>query len=129
MRNRHVERELQLVAKRATSAPEAPPWKLLLWTGLIGLIFGLIGFGEIAENGRLRVARNNLHHHKASGEIVVVDIDDASLKMFGNWPWPRSRQAEMVDKLTAAGVRRIFFDINFSFAGSAADDAAFCAFD
>ena len=37
-----------------------------------GSIFGLIGFGELAED-YLRVARNSFHEHKASGDIVVVD--------------------------------------------------------
>ena len=47
--------------KRSSKA-EPKPWKLLLWTALAGLIFGLIGFGEIAEDW-LRVARNSLHWH------------------------------------------------------------------
>ena len=51
-------------------------------------IFGLIGFGEIAEDW-LRVARNSFHKHHASGDIVVVKIDDQSLREVGNWPWPR----------------------------------------
>ena len=68
--------------------PEAAPWKLLLWTAVAGLIFGLIGFGEIAEDW-LRVARNNFHKHNASGDVVILAIDDKSLHEIGNWPWPR----------------------------------------
>ena len=59
------------MSKRANSVAEAPPWKLLLWTAVAGLIFGLIGFGEIAEDW-LRVARNRLHWHEASGDVVLV---------------------------------------------------------
>jgi hypothetical protein len=40
-----------------------------------GLLFGLIGFGEIAEDA-LRAGRDRLHWHKASGDIVLVKIDD-----------------------------------------------------
>ena len=46
------------------------PFKLLLWTAIAGLIFGVIGFGEVLEN-TLRVGRNGLHPHRASGDIVL----------------------------------------------------------
>ncbi len=45
---------------------------------------------------------------------VVVDIDDASLEELGQWPWPRARIAEIVDRLAAAGVSAIAFDIVFA---------------
>jgi CHASE2 domain-containing sensor protein len=112
------------VSKRGKQGREPKPWKLLLWTAVAGLIFGLIGFGEIAEDW-LRVARNSFHMRKASGEIVVIRIDDRALRQYGNYPWPRRIQAQLVDKLTAAGANRIVYDINFSFASSAADDKAF----
>jgi EAL domain-containing protein (putative c-di-GMP-specific phosphodiesterase class I)/CHASE2 domain-containing sensor protein len=115
-----------LSSKRQKHVVEPPPWKLLLWTAVAGLVFGLIGFGEIAEDW-LRVARNNFHRHDASGQVVVLLIDDKSLHEVGNWPWPRRTDAQLVDRLTASGVNRIFFDINFSFASTAADDAAFAA--
>jgi EAL domain-containing protein (putative c-di-GMP-specific phosphodiesterase class I)/CHASE2 domain-containing sensor protein len=104
--------------------PEAAPWKLLLWTALAGLIFGLIGFGEIAEDW-LRVARNSFHKHNASGDIVILTIDDKSLHEVGNWPWPRRTDAQLIDRLTAAGAKRIFFDVNFSFPSNPVDDRAF----
>lgn len=86
------------------------PWKLLSWTALIGLVFGLIGFGEIAEDW-LRIARNGTHWHKASGDIVLVDVDDSSLRQLGPLPWKRGRYAELVDRLSAAGANRVFIDI------------------
>ena len=112
------------MSKRRKSSPERPPWKLLLWTAVAGLIFGLIGFGEIAEDW-LRVGRNSTHMHRASGNVVVIKVDDPSLREFGNWPWPRRFQGKLVDRLTAAGADQIFYDINFSFASDPADDNAF----
>jgi len=112
------------VSKRNDQGLERKPWKLLLWTAVAGLLFGLIGFGEIAEDW-LRVTRNSFHMHKASGQVVVIKFDDASLKKFGNWPWSRRMQAQLVDKLTAAGTGRIFYDINFSYPSDRSDDAAF----
>ena len=97
---------------------------LLLWTALAGLIFGLIELGELPED-YLRIARNSFHGHRASGDIVVVTIDEPALRDVGNWPWPRRYDAQMVDRLTEAGAKRIFFDINFTFPTNAADDGAF----
>ena len=96
---------------------------MLLWTVFAGLIFGLIGFGEVAED-YLRVARNSLHRHDASGEIVLIKIDDPALRALGNWPWPRSEQATLTDKLSQSGARRIVFDIVFSGRSMPAADRA-----
>lgn len=46
--------------------------------------------------------------------VFVVDLDDASLSRIGQWPWPRDRLAEMVDRLAAMGVAVVVFDILFS---------------
>ena len=112
------------MSRREKTVAEPPPWKLLLWTVVAGIVFGLIGFGEIAEDW-LRISRNALHRHNASGEVVVLLIDDKSLHEIGNWPWPRKVESELVDKLTAARARQIFFDVNFSFPSDRADDRAF----
>ena len=45
--------------------------------------------------------------------VVIVDIDEKSLKAIGQWPWPRTRVAELVDKLTRMGALAIGFDIVF----------------
>ena len=46
--------------------------------------------------------------------VRIVDIDNDSLKQYGQWPWPRSLDAELVDKLHAAGASIVAFDIVFS---------------
>ena len=97
-------------------------WKLLLWTAVASLVFGLIGLGEIAEDA-LRALRNRAHVHKASGDIVLVAIDDQSLREVGQWPWARRHHAELTAKLSEAGANRIFFDVNFAGRSTAADDA------
>ena len=45
--------------------------------------------------------------------VRVVDIDEASLKAVGQWPWPRTVLADLVDKLAAGGAAAIGFDIVF----------------
>ena len=112
------------MSKRGKQGREPKPWKLLLWTAVAGLIFGLIGAGEYFED-MLRVARNGFHEHDASGQVVVIKVDDQSLHAYGNWPWSRKTQGKLVDRLTAANAKHIVYDINFSFASSAEDDRAF----
>ena len=111
------------MSKGAIIRTEGPRRKLLLWAALAGLVFGLIGFGDIAE-GLLRTARDRTHWHKASGDIVLVKIDNQSLRDVGRWPWPRRYHAQLIYRLSAAGAKRILFDINFFGATNAADDKA-----
>src|SRR4029079_5248515 len=101
-------------------------FKLLLWTAIAGLIFGAIAFGQPLEDV-LRTLRNGLHWNKASGEIVLVKIDDESIRDVGAWPWPRERYAELTDKLTKAGARRIFFDLPLYGPTDSKDDKDFSA--
>jgi diguanylate cyclase len=111
------------VPKSPKQVSEPTPWKLPLWTAIAGVIFGLIGFGEVAEDW-LRVARNSFHQHKASGDVVVVKIDDDSLRRYGSWPWSRRVHAQLVDRLEQAGAKGIFFDIAFPYASDPAADRA-----
>ncbi len=46
--------------------------------------------------------------------VAIVDIDDASLEEFGQWPWPRTRIAELVDRIAAQGAPAMAFDIVFA---------------
>ena len=43
--------------------------------------------------------------------VVIIDIDDASLRRLGQWPWPRTRIAALIRKLNAAGAAAIGLDI------------------
>jgi len=45
---------------------------------------------------------------------VIVDIDEASLRKLGQWPWPRTRVADLITSLTKLGAAAIAFDIVFS---------------
>ncbi|MDB5364862.1 MAG: adenylate/guanylate cyclase protein [Rhodospirillales bacterium] len=45
--------------------------------------------------------------------VRIVDIDDESLRRFGQWPWPRTQLAELVDRLAALGAKAIVFDVLF----------------
>ncbi len=46
--------------------------------------------------------------------IQIVDIDEASLARLGQWPWPRTRMAELLDRLREAGAAVVVFDVLFA---------------
>ncbi len=46
--------------------------------------------------------------------VRVVDIDEDSLRQFGQWPWPRNRMAALVERLSEMGASAIAFDILFA---------------
>jgi len=46
--------------------------------------------------------------------VAIADIDEESIAAFGQWPWPRTRMAELVNKLKALGALAIGFDIVFA---------------
>ena len=51
---------------------------------------------------------------ETSPRVAIIDIDDESLQRLGQWPWPRSRLAELVRRLRSAGASVIGFDMMFS---------------
>lgn len=45
--------------------------------------------------------------------VVIVDIDEKSMRSLGQWPWPRTRIADLIGRLTELGAAVIGFDIIF----------------
>ncbi len=58
----------------------------------------------------------------ADKDILLVNIDDASLYALGQWPWPRSTHAALLSKLQSAGPRTITLDILLSESGDSTND-------
>ena len=46
--------------------------------------------------------------------VVIVDIDEESLRKLGQFPWPRTRVADIITQLTKLGAAAIAFDIVFA---------------
>jgi serine phosphatase RsbU (regulator of sigma subunit) len=43
--------------------------------------------------------------------VVIVDIDDASLAALGQWPWPRTRLAKLIEATAGLGALAVGLDI------------------
>ncbi len=48
-----------------------------------------------------------------SWPVVIVDIDEESLKAIGQWPWPRTTVADLINRITQLGAVTIGFDVIF----------------
>ena len=51
---------------------------------------------------------------QAGQEVVLVAVDEKSLKEIGRWPWPRDKQAQLIEEIGADGARVIGLDIIYA---------------
>jgi len=49
-----------------------------------------------------------------SGQVVIVDLDEKSLAEHGQWPWPRTRVAQLIQAIGAADALLTGLDIVFA---------------
>jgi CHASE2 domain-containing sensor protein len=93
---------------------------------VLGALVLVTGAGQGIDR-MLRLARDDLRAHPASGEVQIVEIDERSLQAIDRWPYPRRYHAQLIDRLEAAGVRSIAFDVDFSSLSNPVDDGALAA--
>jgi adenylate cyclase len=80
------------------------------------------GVFHVGENMRDKafdfMVKNRVFKPHADADIVIVDINEASLaafaKEYGRWPWPRQVLGEFVENVEAQKPKAIVFDIVFS---------------
>jgi hypothetical protein len=105
---------------------------------LMGLLAGAVvlilclHFGHVSGlttglQNSLTEARAAASQRPASGKVVLLAIDKQSIDHIGQWPWPRSVHARIIDRLTEAGVSEMALDIDFSTASNPQDDKALAA--
>lgn len=49
----------------------------------------------------------------AGNDVVIIDIDEKSLKQMGQWPWPRNILADLTTIIHQSGPRTVGFDVVF----------------
>ena len=57
---------------------------------------------------------STLHYQSPAGKVLVIGIDEASLREYGRWPWSRTVHAALIDKLTRGQAEAIGYDVIFS---------------
>src|SRR4030088_2653733 len=87
----------------------------------VGLLIGLaaLRIADPAPIEELRVRTFDTFQvidprKKTAKPVTIVDIDEKSLAKLGQWPWPRTRIADLVTNLTRLGAVVIAFDIIFA---------------
>lgn len=86
----------------------------------LGILFGILCISLLYGDWLWRLdrliydAQASLITHQASDDIVIIAIDEASLKAIGRWPWPRNVHAKLINILTELQAKAIFFDVIFS---------------
>ncbi|TKB25072.1 CHASE2 domain-containing protein [Desulfopila sp. IMCC35006] len=112
-------------------SPKTEGWKLLsskgpylyriLLVGCLLLTFFLSGIylfqPRFIENINLKVTDLILTSARApesQHEIVTVAIDETSVEKYGQWPWPRYRLGQLLEKIAHGRAKAIGIDIIFA---------------
>ena len=90
-----------------------------LFTILVLLDANTFGVGlNMRDKAFDYMVKHRVIQPKADKDIVIVDINEASLatfaKEYGRWPWPRQVLGEFVENIQAQNPKAIVFDIVFS---------------
>jgi CHASE2 domain-containing sensor protein/signal transduction histidine kinase len=110
---------LSLVDPRARLGRRAGLRFLIEWTsvGCLGIVVILL-----ASLGRLSASVDLLvYDHFLSAraqptlpDIVVIEIDNASVAQLGRWPWPRSVHAKLLEQVASAKPAAVIYDVLFT---------------
>jgi adenylate cyclase len=112
-------RALAGFARRLTDAPRALAGVAIIAAFLLHPLtdFGKTAFPLLprlegfAYDMRLKATLPN----STDPQVVVIDIDEASLQRLGRWPWSRDKIAKLTQELFGRyGVRAVGFDILFA---------------
>ncbi|MDC8445722.1 MAG: EAL domain-containing protein [Nitrosomonas sp.] len=79
-------------------------------------ITAIISYTEVMERIDFVIydAMNTLQPSAKDTDLVIVAIDDTSIRELGGWPWSRGVHAELINRLTSIGNQTTAFDLLFS---------------
>lgn len=90
-------------------------------TGLLAII--LLFFVRLDDPGWLQFLRAKVfdtyqqikpRSFEENSPVVIADIDEKSIAALGQWQWPRTTMATLVERLTKLDAKVIAFDVVFS---------------
>ncbi len=98
-------------------------WKYIGWGRLVALIL-LLGFLQFRASDNVFLQSMLLRtfdmyqwlkpREADQRPVVIIDIDERSIAEFGQWPWPRTRIAKLIENTRANGAKALAFDMVFS---------------
>src|SRR5262245_2937022 len=94
-------------------------WLEIVLPGLLLLVAAMISLQQPATLAHLQnLVWDNFQRAKPRiyqpVPVRIVDIDEQTLSRLGQWPWPRTEVARLVDRLKESGAATVVFDILFS---------------
>ncbi len=95
-------------------------WLDVLIPGALLLIAAWVSLRDVPIVDQLRnlvfdsYQRQRPRDYRGDLPVRIVDIDEASLKRLGQWPWPRDLMARLVDRLGELGAATVALDIIFA---------------
>ncbi len=88
------------------------------WLAVGGLLFlvlfhlaGLIPYQNALRTLAFDIYQNLDPRERVSAPVVIVDIDEKSLQEYGQWPWPRSLMARLVEAVNQMQPAAVGIDI------------------
>ena len=100
--------------------------RIFIWSFVISAIVGLISL-TIPLEDIYRGGRNLILAHPADKSVIVVTIDDRTIRELGSINYSRTNDVKLVETLLAQGARRIYYDKAFADVLDEAGDAEFAS--
>lgn len=85
------------------------------------LFVGTMGWLQPLESSLLDL-RADWTRRVINSDVILIEIDEKSLHRLHHWPWPRRYHAQLLDTLLDAGVKDVFYDVDFSSVSNPKDD-------
>jgi adenylate cyclase len=85
----------------------------LLLLAAIALFMVLSPLAQLLRNAVFDGYQRIFPLGRVSEPAAIVVIDEATLERYGPWPWPRSRIAELVERIAASHPAAIALDLSF----------------
>jgi CHASE2 domain-containing sensor protein len=82
---------------------------MLLIAALAGMLFGFKPL--LLLEYKAYDLMSTLRRPKEGMPVIIVSIDDVSLNKVGDWPWPRSFIAEIINTLSKNGAHTLGISI------------------
>jgi adenylate cyclase len=90
----------------------SPVWSILV-LGLLGWLH--FSNPDFLESLRLRYFDQLIvNQEPVTNNVYTVNIDEASIEKYGQWPWPRGEYAQLIEELYLRGAGLVVFNVLMS---------------